>query len=399
MTVDRFREAFERTPGLTHLNNAGLSPINLRAREVVTHWVSRYAAEGMFCNDAYLEAVAGARASLARFLGAEPGEIAFFQSTAGAISQVAFEIGLGPGDEVVTWDREYASNLYPWKAACDRAGATLVLVPSGPEGATPVERLLSALTPRTRAVGISWVQFETGAVTDLGPLAGEARRRGIWTVADVIQGVGQLPFSFRDSGLDAACGGSHKWMTAPVGVGYLCLRKERAMGLAPRSVGAYTYGTCEDPADLACAPKRDALRFEAGSKQVLEIVALGASAELLAEAGIDAVSGEVLRLAQVLADGLRSAGYEVCAPNGERQRTGIVTFSPGPRSPLRSVDEISAALTARRISHARRGPGLRLSPHAHNEDGDVGNLSTFLAKPRWRILPTRAREDGDVGNL
>jgi selenocysteine lyase/cysteine desulfurase len=364
-----------------HLNNAGLSPINLHAREVVKHWVSRYAAEGMFCNDDYLEAVAAARRALARFLDAEPGEIAFFQSTAGAISQVAFEIGLAAGDEVLTWDREYASNLYPWKAACDRAGAKLVLVPSGPDGATPVERLLEAFTPRTRAVGISWVQFETGAVTDLRPLAAEARRRGIWTVIDTIQGVGQLPFSFREAGVDAVCGGSHKWMTAPVGVGYLCLRKERAMDLAPRSVGAYTYGTCEDPADLACAPKRDALRFEAGSKQVLEIVALGASAELLMEAGIEAVSAEVLRLAQALADGLRSLGCEVCAPNGPRQRTGIVTFSPGPRSSARTVDEIAEALTSRRISHARRGPGIRLSPHAHNSDGDVGDLLALLAAP------------------
>ncbi|MCU0726204.1 MAG: aminotransferase class V-fold PLP-dependent enzyme, partial [Planctomycetes bacterium] len=333
-----FRAAFERTPGLVHLNNAGLSPINLRAREVVKHWVSRYAAEGMFCNDDYLEAVAVARGALARFLDAGPGEIAFFQSTAGAISQVAFEIGLAAGDEVLTWDREYASNLYPWKAACDRTGAKLVLVPSGLDGSTPVERLLEALTSRTRAVGISWVQFETGAITELGPLVSEARRRGIWTVVDVIQGVGQLSFSFRGAGVDAVCGGSHKWMTAPVGVGYLCLRKERAMELAPRSVGAYTYGTCEDPADLACAPKRDALRFEAGSKQVLEIVALGASADLLMEAGMEAVSAEVRRLAQGLADSLRDLGYEVSAPNGERQRTGIVTFTPGARSPLETVD-------------------------------------------------------------
>ncbi len=379
VALSDFRNAFVRTPGLTHLNNAGLSPMNLAALEAIRYWAGRYAAEGMFCNDAYLAALAAARADLAAFLDATPGSVAFFPSTAGAISQVAFEIPLAAGDEVLLWDQEYASNLYPWKAACDRAGARLVALPSGPGASTPVERLLEAFTDRTRAVAVSWVQYSSGAVTDLAPLVAEAKRRGAWTVFDVFQGVGHLPFSFRALGADAVCGGSHKWMTAPVGAGYLCIREDRALSLRPRSVGANTYGTCEDRADFACAPKRDALRFEPGSRQILEIVALGASAALLSRAGLAAVSAEALRLAQSLADGLRGAGYAVSAPNGERQATAIVTFAPGPRSPRRTVEEISAALSAHRVSHARRGEGIRLSPHAHDADEDIARALAALA--------------------
>jgi len=380
MSVETFRRAFAADPGLVHLNNAGLSPASLPARDAAIRWAGRYAAEGVFCGGDYLRAVKAARESLARLFDADPGEIAFFPSTAGAVSQVAFGIGLRPGDEVVTWDQEYGSNLHPWREAAAEAGARLVVVPSGPDLATPAERILDALTPRTRAIGISWVQYRAGSVTELGPIVAEARRRRIWTVLDVIQGVGALPFSFRSLGVDAVCGGSHKWLAAPIGAGYLCLRADRIGELRPRAVGAHTYGTSEDIPKLDPSLRADARRFEPGSLPVLEIIALGASVDLLLEAGIAAVSAEALRLSELLAGGLRALGYRVAAPNGPVQRTPIVTFAPGEGSPMKSIDAVAAALTRRKVAFAIRDPGIRLSPHAHNGDGDIARALEALGR-------------------
>jgi selenocysteine lyase/cysteine desulfurase len=384
-----FKAQFHRSDSLTHLNNAGLAPIPSRAREVVEHWIRRFFEEGVHCNDDYMAEIEVSRAELARFLGARPSEIAYFQSTAGAISQFAFGMDLKPGDEVLTWEQEYASNLYPWKAACDRAGAKLVMVPSGEDYATPIESLLAHASERTRVIAISWVQYQTGALTDLVKLAAFARPRGIFTVIDVIQGVGLLPFDFASSGLDAVCGGSHKWMCSPVGVGYLCLREELAMKLKPLMVGALTFGTCEDKADLCTSPKRDALRFESGSKQVLEIVALSASAKLLREAGPSLIATEAQRLAVKLRHGLEERGYGLSTPPGLAPSSGqgtslqsaIVNFTPGPRSPLRSQAEMETALLRNKISFARRGPGLRLAPHAFNHDEDIEKALKILSRP------------------
>ena len=76
--------------------------------------------------------------------------------------------------------------------------------------------------PRSRP----WVQYQTGAIVDLDQLTSFAREREILTFADGIQGIGQLPFDFEKSGLDFIVGGSHKWMTSPLGVGFLAARKE-----------------------------------------------------------------------------------------------------------------------------------------------------------------------------
>lgn len=366
-----FRDSFQTAPGLTHLNNAGLSPINIEAERVVKYWVERYRLEGMFCNDAYLEGVDQARKQLAEFLDAAPGSLAFFQSTANAVSQIAFNLALKAGDEVLMWDQEYGSHLYPWQEACQRSGAELVLVESEAAMATPTDKLLARVSDRTRVIAISWVQFQTGALSDLQAIVEAAKARNIWTVVDGFQGVGVLPLSFRKLGIDALVGGSHKWMTSAVGVGYLCIREERVKELRPHNVGAYTYGTCEDPTDLACTPKRDALRFEAGSKQVLEIIALGASADLIHRCGIANIHKTALDLSQTLADGLRDLGYQICESNGPKQKTPIVGIVATTKSPLKSTEEMIQKLSQNKVSYARRGPGLRLATHAHNSPDDV----------------------------
>jgi cysteine desulfurase/selenocysteine lyase len=360
-----FKNSFFKNSDFVHLNNAGLAPISIPAANAAKFWIERFAEEGMHCNDDYMLAAETARAQLAQLSGCQAGEIAFFQSTAGAISQVAFGMDLKPRDEVLLWAQEYPSNLYPWKVACDLRGASLKIVPNEADLSTPLEKILSQVTSATRVISISWVQFQTGAMTDLKALAEFAQARGIWTVVDVIQGLGALPFHFHQLGIDFACGGSHKWMVSPVGVGFLITRQEHIRKLKPITIGASTYGTCEDPSDLNCQPKLDALRFESGSKQVLEITALGASAELLHSVGPNVIQAENSRLAELLSQDLKNQGYEI--HTNAKRNPGFVNFS----SPKWTAAELAQKLNAAKVSCALRGPGVRLSPHAFNSDEDI----------------------------
>jgi len=378
-----FRNYFASKPGLIHLNNAGLSPINIKAEAIVHHWVERYRREGMFCNDAYMEAVEEARHDLAQFLDADNGSIAFFSCTSAAVSQVAFEIDLKAGQDVLMWDQEYGSHLYPWQEACRRSGAQLVLAESTSDLGTPVERLLRYVNDRTRVIAVSWVQFQTGALTDLQALVELKKQRDLWIVVDGIQAIGNRQFSFRESGIDALVGGSHKWMTSPVGVGYLCIEAERARALKPHNVGAATYGTCDDPTSLACVPKQDALRFESGSRSVLEILALGTSARLIHGLGPARLLQKSLELTQALAEGLEDLGYRVARPNGPTLTTPLLNVTASTKAVLGDLELMSQALHKNKISFARRGPGLRLSPHAHNNHDEIHEtLRVFSGKDR-----------------
>ncbi len=348
-----------------HLNNAGLAPISLPARDKILYWGKRFYEEGFYTDHDYMSDVLHARTSLAQLIGCDYNEIAFFQSTAGAISQLCFHFPLQENDEVITWDQEYASNLYPWQEACKRKNAKLVIVESEKNLTTPVEKIIEKITDKTKVVAISWVQFLTGAQTDIEKLAKVTKEKNIFLFVDIMQGLGLHVFKMKEWGVDAVAGGSHKWLTGPVGVGFLALEMKHISKIQPHSVGAYTFGTCDDPTDLFCMPKKDAFKFEAGSKQVLEITALGASVDLILKTTISVIEKEVLRLSESLAHGLKMSGFEVHYNN-----SSIVNFIPK----ADSVEKLKSIP----CNFAIRGPGVRLSPHAFNTDEDIKKVLAVL---------------------
>jgi cysteine desulfurase/selenocysteine lyase len=347
-----------------HMNNAGLAPISSHARDRVIYWANRFYQDGFYSDSDYMSEVVETRADLASLVGCDQGEIAFFQSTAGAISQLCFNLPLNEGDEVLTWDQEYSSHLYPWQEACRRKKAILVTATSGKDYSTPLSALIEKVTTRTKVIAVSWLQFQTGARTDLKQLGSFCGENNIFLFVDVMQGLGLHPFHMKALGVDAVAGGSHKWLTSPVGVGFLAIASKHLPLIRPHNVGASTFGTCDDPSDQFCEPKKDATKFEAGSKQVLEITALGASIKLLSEIGVEAIEAEVLRLSQMLKIGIQAKGYRVFQEN-----SSIVNFKP--RSD-------SAAKLSKICNFALRGPGIRLSPHAFNTDEEIEKIIMSL---------------------
>jgi selenocysteine lyase/cysteine desulfurase len=364
--LENYKNNFYHEGQRLHLNNAGLAPISKVARDKIFYWGNRFYEEGFYTDKDYVEDVFHSRKSLATLIGCEHSEIAYFQSTAGAISQLCFHFPLSAGDEVITWDQEYASNLYPWQEACKRSQAKLVIVESEKDFTTPVEKIIEKISDKTKVIALSWVQFLTGARTDIESLSKVTQEKNIFLFVDVMQGLGLHPFHMKDWGVDAVAGGSHKWLTAPVGVGFLAIASKHISQIRPHNVGAYTFGTCDDPTDLLCTPKKDALKFEAGSKQVLEITALGASVDLILKTGVNVIEAEVKRLSSKLSKGLKELGYEVYSNN-----SSIVNFLP--------KSQCSEKLLSIPCLFALRGPGIRLSPHAFNLDSDIERVVKALS--------------------
>jgi selenocysteine lyase/cysteine desulfurase len=377
MNFETWRRQFPASAELIHLNNAGQAPTTLVARDALIYWAHRMHEEGSHSFLPMLTAAELARTHLAQFLGAQTEGLAFFSSAASAISQVALGFPLKSKDEILIWDQEYPSNFYPWLIAAQRAKAKLKIVSSPRVGETPVEALASAITPATRVIATSWVQYKAGASMDLQALSALASARGIFTCADIIQGAGVMPFHFQESGLDAACGGSHKWLAAGHGVGYLLLRSQHAELLAPISVGAMTFGMPETP--LSASPNLPVgpSRFEPGGKAFQSIIALGESARVFKEVGIESIHAEAMTQSRTLAEGLLEIGMNVVSSQQGPRASPIVNFHPKKQS-AEAIQKISFALSGRKISHAVREPGIRLSPHGFNSLEEVDAALTLI---------------------
>lgn len=377
MTIAEFKDLFVHSDRL-FFNNAGITQIPRPTRDALIACSEKFYQDGAFTIPELVAELEKTREDLGRFLGARPSQTGLFSSTASAISQVALGFPFSAGDEILTWDQEYPSSFYPYKIAAERSDAKLVIAKSGPKLETSAEELLSYVTNKTKMIAFSWIQYRTGAVTDLKKVTSFARERGIFTCADIIQGAGAVPFDFENSGLDAACGGSHKFMCSPVGIGYLLLREEHIQKLKPTSIGAFTFGTPEDLSNIQTPMRTDMYRFEPGAKNFVDIIALRATLKIFEQVGIEAIHAEIQKLTEVLFDALESKGYTVFSSRTQSPRTPQVTFGPGSHSKFKTLEDIKTALAQGGATFGLRPPGIRLSPHAFTRLDEIERLLGLL---------------------
>lgn len=351
-----------------HLNNAGVSPMSKRAVDAAADVVATMC-NGSLGMGRALSRYEAARGTFAKLVGCDSNNLAFFQTCAAAISQVAFGFPLSSGDRIVRLDQEYPSNAYPWHRAAERAGAVVDVVATNPDWSIDHKALVDAIGPKTKIVAVSWVQFQTGAVVDLARVVAVAHAVGAIVVVDAIQGLGVLPFDMRALGVDAVCGGTHKWLLGPVGQGFLAVSDRLREQLVPVLQGAITYGTPDDAVVVDKPPRSDIRRFEPGTPMLFGAICGAASTSLLLDIGIPRVLAEARAVGDAVVELALSRGFVV----RPRDIGPIVTVVPPG-----DIKEISARLIDDDISIGLRGGGLRFAPHAFNTVADVERVFSHL---------------------
>ncbi|MFP5346839.1 MAG: aminotransferase class V-fold PLP-dependent enzyme, partial [Actinomycetes bacterium] len=154
------------------------------------------------------QAYEGARADVARFIGAaRPEEVVFTKNASEALNLVARvlgepgDFGVGPGDEVVVTEMEHHSNLVPWQLLCERVGARLRWFGVTDEGRLDPD-FDAVLSERTKVVSLTWVSNALGTVNPVREVAARAKEVGALVVVDGSQAVPQLPVDVSSLGAD-----------------------------------------------------------------------------------------------------------------------------------------------------------------------------------------------------
>jgi len=172
------------------------------------------------------EAVATARAALARLVGAGSPARLCFTSGATESNVTALRSALR-GDSarrrVLASAVEHPAVLEPL-AAAQSGGFELATIGVDSEGRLDLGALRAELDERTALVSVMAVNNETGVVHDLAPIAAAARAAGALLHVDAVQAAGKLPFSCEALGADFVAFSAHK-LHGPKGVGALYVRR------------------------------------------------------------------------------------------------------------------------------------------------------------------------------
>jgi cysteine desulfurase / selenocysteine lyase len=358
------RSQFPVTDRYRYLAHAAVAPLPLVAVEAGTRFLDESTRHGIATGfDHWDDQVEQVRSRAARFLGVPGDDVAFVKNTTEGLSFVAGGIDWRPGDRVITMDRDYPSSVYPWLALRDR-GVTVDLVAPRGEGWTyPLDAFAEALAAApTRLVSVSWVHFARGWRVDLAGLAQLCRDHGALLCVDAIQGLGVVPATLADWGVDFAAADAHKWLLGPIGTGVLYVAGDRRDLLRPLEPGWASVAHRHDYDNLELIYDDSARRFEGGSVTVETVLQMGASIDLLAGAGVDRIWAHVQGLLDHLADGLAGAGATVCSDLSPANRSGHLTFTLAGHDPAVVAEQLAADA----IVCSPRGGGIRVAPHGYN---------------------------------
>jgi selenocysteine lyase/cysteine desulfurase len=365
MNWDAFRAQFPVTERWAFMDHAAVAPLPTPAVSAFSEYADDIARNGIASVGRWVHRVKDVRGLAARLLNADPDEVAFIKNTSDGIGWVAEGFPWKPGDNVVLAAEEYPSNQYPWMNQASRGVEVRSVASRGSRIA--IDDIRSAIDSRTRIVSLSFVEFASGFRNDLDAIGNLCHELGVYFFVDAIQGLGVYPLDVRAAPVDFLAADSHKWLLGPEGIGIFWIRKSLIDVLHPVGVGWNSVVDATNFGKIDFRLKPNASRWEGGAPNVGGITAMGASMDMLLNAGIERVRERVEFITDHLCERAPRAGLEVFSSRAPGEKSGIVSLV----TPGRDPDELMKRCRAAGIIVNNRLGRLRLSPHAYNTTGEI----------------------------
>jgi isopenicillin-N epimerase len=235
------QRAFDIDRTMVNLNNGGCSP-------APTHVLEQMIRDLRFSNELPVDhmwrvlepRIESVRRDLATEFGCDPEEMAITRNASEANETMIFGTDLARGDEVVFTTQNYPRMQNAWRQRERREGIVLKPVKiETPVASTAsyVEHIKAAITPRTKVIEVMHISFQTGYIAPVREIVELARPLGIKVFVDGAHAFAHFPFKRDDLGCDYYGTSLHKWMNAPIGTGFLYVRRDKVKSLWPLMAG------------------------------------------------------------------------------------------------------------------------------------------------------------------
>jgi len=349
---------FNLAQGICYLNHAAVAPWPACTVAAVQRFAGENGRVGSRYYERWLAIEQALREQLRTLVNAASSdEIALVKSTSEALSVVAYGMHWKSGDEIIISNQEFPSNRIVWESL--RTQGVEVIAVNIDHAENPEQRIIDAMTPRTRLISLSSVQYATGLALDLIPIGDACRQYDVAFCVDAIQSLGVKPFDVQTCHADFVMADGHKWMLGPEGLALFYCRSEWLERLELNQYGWHMVQAMGDYDRLDWQPASTARRFECGSPNMLGIHALHASLELSLQTGIESIFNDVSIKIQYLIDAIINIGGEIVSEYHPERRAGIMAF----RFKNEDMHVRYRQLQDNGVICALRAGAIRFSPH------------------------------------
>ena len=276
------------------------------------------------------DAYEGARAKVARFIKSPygPQSIVFVRNTTEAINLVANAWGrkfLQPGDEIILSLAEHHGNFIPWQLIVAERGARLRVIDIDDEGRLRLDHLREQIGPKTKIVALAHASNVLG-INPIREAAEIAHRHGALLLVDGAQSVPHMPVDVADLDCDFLAFSGHK-MCGPTGAGVLFARPELLQAMDPfLGGGSMISRVLVEESTWNDVP----YKFEAGTPDIADVIALGVAIDYLESIGMEAVRAHEKALTTYALERIGSLPeVKIYGPLDAEERVGVVSFNLG----------------------------------------------------------------------
>ncbi|HEY3287805.1 MAG TPA: SufS family cysteine desulfurase [Gemmatimonadaceae bacterium] len=386
-------------PGLVYLDSAATSQkpgVVLDALRTYYETVNANPHRGAYkLSGAATEAYHGARAEIARFLGAaDVDSLLFTRGTTEAVNLLATGWGVPHvhrGDRIVVTRLEHHANFVPWQQLARAVGAEFRICELTKDGRVDLDQLRLLVTANTKVVAFGHVSNALGTINDVREIVKIAHAIGAVAFCDGAQGAPHLRVAFDDLGVDAYAFSGHK-MLGPMGIGGVIVRRRVLETMHPYQFGGDMIEFVFDGDTTWNVPPH---KFEAGTPNVEGAVGLAAAVQYLDALGMDAVRAHEVALTRYAMEQLAAIeGLQLYGPHEADARSGVVSFNlddihPHDLSTMLDVDGVCVraghhcAQPLMRAIH--QSATVRASFYVYNTEADVDALVESLQKAKTRF--------------
>lgn len=357
--------------GKIYMNHAAVSPLSTMVLDSINEFLLERSDTKIENYETVLVKTGLAKQKLSALLKTNPDRIAFVDNTSNGLNILAQGLNWKEGDRIILNDIEFPSNVYPFLNL--RSQGVEIDFVKAKNGIVSAEDVIDMITPSTRLISISQVQFLSGYRVNLKMIGDVCREKGIIFCVDGIQGIGAFPVDVVDEKIDFLACGTQKWLMGLQGLAYIYISEDLQEKITPKYVG---WTSVEDPWNLLhydLKLRKAADTFQTGTTSAIGVCAINASLDLFEMYGFQNVEKSILENTKYFINQLDSIGLSpIMLDIPAEHLSGIVSFA------CNDAKAYFEKLTNNHVECALREGIVRLSPHYYNTTEEIDRVIDIL---------------------
>jgi selenocysteine lyase/cysteine desulfurase len=374
MDIQKARSLFPYLKtGKIYLGHASTAPLSTYAVDRLKEYIY-VRSEGVIDDyKAVIKSIDSVKAGLGRLINTTPDRIAFTDNTNNGLNILAQSVVWKKGDRIILNDIEFPANVYPFMSL-KNIGVEIDFVKSH-DGIASAEDIIGAITPETRLISVSQVQFLSGYRVDLEAIGKVCSEKGIIFSVDAIQGLGAVRLDVQKSHIDFISCGTQKWLLGLQGLAFIYVSKSLQEEMEPKHTGWLSVEDAWNLLDFKLDYKTTADVFQGGTMNFPGIHVMDASLKLFEEFGFDEIEERIVENSVYFIKRLKEIGLTPYPCDVDRRYlSGIVSF----KHP--EAEKILHKLLFKNIISSLREGGIRFAHHFYNTKEDIDIVINALVE-------------------